>query len=355
MSEMENRGGPIPEELTARAKSFADAGFEDWFNDYAAMISKNATKPVDLGAFAHNFRSQYGWPNRGSILGHANSSEEMDFVLTRIDDLSGNVPLLEAIFMQAVLDNGDGPEARFLKERQKRGYTSLYENEACLQWRAKPGFYEMQLQRRHNNVLFPPPKRTVSRNDLYIARKLDDEELMGFIQEWKEFLDTFIHGADIVSSSTAVNSLHKLYGLLEKAAAIGGDVDSQVAQIHNAYQGILEQLYESFKTNPEATRTLKSAEEIRWSGSDRVVLNTRITQLQRTPDKADVVPALLSEDLDTIRSTVEVLTTGKTNSLEAVRSVVLKMMNDSSEVSDVLRHQPQKLEALGISSDGVTS
>jgi len=96
-------------------------------------------------------------------------------VLTRIEDLGGKVPLLQAIFMQAVLENGDGPEARYLKERQKRGFPSLYGNEPRLEWTANPGCYERQLQRRHNSVLFPLPKRSVSRQDLYIGRQLDAE------------------------------------------------------------------------------------------------------------------------------------------------------------------------------------
>jgi hypothetical protein len=176
---IKTRGEPVPEELTNRAERALESGLDDWFQRYEALVSNRDEKTFDRAAFAQQIRSQYGWPSQGSVLGHPSASAEVDLVLTRIEDLGGRVSIREAIFLQAVLE--DGPEAHYLKERQKRGYPSLFENEAHLEWSSDPGFYERQLQIRHNNAFFPPPKRYVSRNDLYIARRMDEEERGEFL------------------------------------------------------------------------------------------------------------------------------------------------------------------------------
>lgn len=344
IKDLVNRGEPVPDELTDRAKQLAAAARDKWFSDYDALISNGWTKVVDLSAVAQEVRSKHGWPARGSILGHPAASEPLDSFLMRIETLGGKVPLPEAIFMQAVLEQGDGPEARYLKERQKRGYPSLYANHPQIEWAAKPGFYERQLQRRHNNVLFPADKRRVSQQDLYIARQLDEEERLDFLEQWKRFLEKLVGGAGIVPASEATDLLHDLYDLLERAALIGGETTTQVEQVHEAYQALLAQLYDSFKDNPQATETLKSAEHSRWKGS-AFLLDPRFRQVFRIADEADMVPAVLSEGEETVRAVVDTLDAA---TLRTVRDRVLQLINESPEAREVLRPQRSKLEALGI-------
>ena len=179
---MERRGESIPEELIDTAKGVRESALADWFEGYEALMSKVGDIVVNLSVVAEQTRSENGWPTQGSVMGYPNASEELDFILTRVEALGGEVPFLEAIFMKAILDP-DGPEAAYLKERQKRAYPSLYDNEPHLEWNANPGFYERQLQRRHSNLLFPFAKRRVSRQDLYIACLLDASEANAFRQD----------------------------------------------------------------------------------------------------------------------------------------------------------------------------
>jgi hypothetical protein len=354
IEDLEGRGGVVPQELIDRLKQLTESGLESWFKDYDALISNGWSKIVDLSAIAQQVRSQHGWPDRGSILGHPAASEQLDFFLTRIETLGGKVPLPEAIFLQAVLDQGEGPEARYLKERQKRGYPSLYANDPHIEWAANPGFYERQLQRRHNNVLFPPPKRDVSRQDLYVARQLDAEESKAFEQSWVQFIHTTREKLSSTSTvSQTVDLLKDLYDLIEKGTLIGGELAAKVNQsIREIYGVVLAQMYEAFKDDPEATKTLTSAEEALWAGSDKTVLNPFIAQAARIGDPADYVPALLTEDLETIRSSVEMLHAGgDSGAVEALRARVLQMIQESPEARQVLRQQPMKLEAFRIASD----
>jgi hypothetical protein len=67
--------------------------------------------------------------------------------------------------------------------------------------------------------------------------------------------------------------------------------------------------------------------------------------LPDTSDVADTVPAMLSEDLETVCLSVEILDTEKLN---LIRSYVLGLIDKSPEARAVLSQQPRKLEALGI-------
>jgi hypothetical protein len=183
LKDLERQGKPVPPELIERGKLLAKQGLEKWFEEYDALVTRKQNELVDLSAFAQNLRSEQGFPPRGSILGHPSASEVTDFVLRRIEDLGGKVPFGEAISMPAVLDPEDGPEKAYLQERQRRGYPSLCENEPTVIWSNSPGFFESQLQQRHNNPLFPLPKRCVSKYDVYIARQLDSEDHSAFVPE----------------------------------------------------------------------------------------------------------------------------------------------------------------------------
>lgn len=343
---MERRGESIPEELIDAAKGIKETRFEDWFVSYEALISKIGDIVVDLSALAEQIRSEYGLPTKGSVRGHPDAPEELDYILTRTEALGGEVPFLEAIFMKAILDP-DGPEAAYLKERQKRAYPSLYDNEPHLEWNANPRFYERQLQRRHSNLLFPFAKRRVSRQGLYIACLLDASEANAFRQDCIACLKKITKMPSRAAASAMTDLLQQLNELLEKGASIGGNITEHLKNIHETYQMVLASFYEALKNDQESTEKLRAAEASRWSSNEKL-LNPFIAQTKRM-DSEDIIPALLSEETATIRLAVEML--GNTSeALEATRTGVIQLMNESPDTQQILRQQPEKLEALGIPS-----
>jgi hypothetical protein len=342
IKEKESRGEPVPEELIHRAQSAVETGYEDWFQKYEALISNSSNKVVDFVQVAQNLRAQNGWPSAGSILGHEGASEEVDFVLARIEHFGGKVPLREAIFMQAMLE--DGPEARYLKERQKRGYPSLFENVPRLQWGASPGFYERQLKVYHKNAFFSAQKQCVSLHDLYIARCLDSEERTKFLERWKQCLEKIMNGANILPASEVTNLLQDLYELLENAASIGAENTERAVEIRSAYDMLLSVMYAGMKDNEEATKALKAAEQVRWSGSG-FTLSPQVNQILRIQDKADIIPTMLSLDLEAIRAMVETLGASE---MEQVQRTVIEIIEKNPGAREILSSQPEKLGAIGL-------
>jgi hypothetical protein len=323
---METRGEPVPEDMIDRLKVLADSALDDLFRDYDAFIARKGDQSVDFGLLLQEFRNQHGSSDE--------SSEQLKFVLKRIEELGGKVPLVEAISLQAIIDP-DGAQAHYLQERQRRGNASLYANEPHLEWESNPGFYERQLQRRHHNVFFPPHKQRVSQHDLYIARQLDEKERNSFWKEWKEFSEEVLKSID-------GQNLNLIYALMEKAVSIGLD-NGTVEHLHKMYQAVLIELQEFLNGDPTALKTLESAEQERWADK-WMILNPAMAQIRRLPDKADVLPMLLSEDTETIRAAMEVLDASE---VESLRSFVLQGLKES-EFGQLLQKQPMKLEALGI-------
>src|ERR1035438_5998928 len=76
-----------------------------------------------------------------------------------------------------------------------------------------------------------------------------------------------VQGADFASAPEVANHLHAMYALLENAASIGAENTEQAKQIRSAYDTTLAAIYQALKGNAEATQALRSAEEMRWSGS----------------------------------------------------------------------------------------
>jgi hypothetical protein len=107
---------------------------------------------------------------------------------------------------------------------------------------------------------------------------------------------------------------------------------------------VLAGIYQALKDIPEATKALQAAEEARWSGSV-FTLNPHIRQSMRIADSADVIPTMLTQDIETIRAIIKTLPAG---GVEGVRSTVREIINKNPGVREVLGNEPQKLAAIGI-------
>jgi hypothetical protein len=113
-----------PDEKLRAVRSAGADSFEaeDWVKRYEAAIADNTIR--DLSPMNRSIREQFGWPERGSIAGYPGASAEMETMLTTIEASQGRVPIRQAIVFLSILDP-EGPEAFFLRERDKRGYPPL--------------------------------------------------------------------------------------------------------------------------------------------------------------------------------------------------------------------------------------
>jgi hypothetical protein len=342
ISDLANGGNPVPQGMIDRLNFLTRAELEKAFCDYDLIICKSGDSLANLGDFAKNLRIEQHWPLTGSILGHPDATEQMDWVFSRIETLEGQVPVRELGAMMAIC--GEGLERYYFFERLKRGWPSLFGNEHDLKWSNSPGLYERYLKQRHNNVLFRSIKRCVSRYDLNLARLLDEENRNHFLTEWKIVIDPIMGRPDRTSVDATIDHLKRLFDLLEKAVLIGG-VESQVDSAKQAYHALVETLSQGLEGIPSASESLKQAEASRWAAA-KFSLNPTIMYLTSLPDKADYVAALLSEPIEAIAL---IKTFSEESDLDPIRAEIMQMMQHSVEARNFLRFHPAKLTALGVS------
>jgi hypothetical protein len=140
-----------------------------------------------------------------------------------------------------------------------------------------------------------------------------------------------------------------MYALLESAASIGLEESEPVRQIRSFYQTVLAEIFKGLKPNPEATKALHVAEQARWSGSV-FTLNPRIRQSMRLADSNDVIPTMLSQDVETIRLIMDTL---PAKGVEEVQSTVREIIAENPGARELLRNQPEKLDTIRLSVRGV--
>ena len=158
-------------------------------------------------------------------------------------------------------------------------------------WSKAPGCFERHLQRRDGNILFPPDRRRISKEEMAQARKRDKSDRERFVKEIFEF-EAEIRNPLYVDHLSA---LQKIQGFLEEGGSIGGDIGHVIKTLEDLEDKTMKYLNEK---TPEGGHLLEKAH------SHSVVARTPfIRQLLRkdTPIlEGEKVPALLSEDLDTI-------------------------------------------------------
>ena len=222
------------------------------------------------------------------------------------------------------------------------------------EWSTTMGAYERHLKRRNNNPLFSPARRAVTTTDVYQARLLDTkahdqalEELDVIRQElrdtelpytWFEYLDDKRQQIDAIQDRVAAMD------------RCGDDLKPLAERIRSTVVGIMQDVLK--ENDPERAALIYEAEDLR--ARTKVVFASDWVQQIRHPDNIippeEVVPALLSEDVDSLAAIVktmeqeedlhESLAHTRTESLDVVR----KARADGHELPGI----EDKLRVLGI-------
>jgi hypothetical protein len=159
-------------------------------------------------------------------------------------------------------------------------------------WSKCPGCYERHLQRRCENILFPPERRKVSKDDIIQARKKDEIDQHRFIKEVQ------LAGAELenLEYDNRSYAIQRIQALLEEAAAIGGET------IQNAVQ-LLEQLEEETiqylnKAMPEGKELLEKSKSLSFMARIPFIAQCKRQDTPILPNEE--IPTLLCESFETI-------------------------------------------------------
>jgi hypothetical protein len=172
-------------------------------------------------------------------------------------------------------------------------------------WRSKPGAHERHLQRRHNNLLFPGPRRVVTTSEVLEARRKDDAEFRQLAInaksielpkhlpiDWQGFLSNIRERIDL---------------LKKRAKQIGGDTTQIMDLLQSLRDAMANVSREQMRGNVEALSLFERAEAMAKE-QDKIFRLDFINQVLRKDDcipREELVPALLCEDAATVAAFCE--------------------------------------------------
>ena len=163
-----------------------------------------------------------------------------------------------------------------------------------LSWSSDPGCHERLLKRRYGNPLFPADRREVGPAELQAAQEEDRQAAMELARDILklELPDDFPVGA-------AAPWLERINDLRHRSVAVGGDVDRQ-GFLHDSRAMFIDAWRAAVAGNTEALARLEEAERFVRHG-DQVFMNENVAQLTSCTPAEDVVPSLLTFDVDTLQ------------------------------------------------------
>lgn len=162
-------------------------------------------------------------------------------------------------------------------------------------WSDNSGCFERHLQRREGNILFPPERRVVTRKEIEEAKEKDRVEQEQFVQKVNSFVERIKGSDDNVKPNQASKILQETQNLLEEAASIGGAIEVYIQALENTEERLIESLNEAV---PNGADLLKQAQSL--SILKRSPYIAQVSRKDSPICKDEEIPALLSEDLETI-------------------------------------------------------
>jgi hypothetical protein len=169
-------------------------------------------------------------------------------------------------------------------------------------WRRKPGAYERQLQRRHNNLLFPAARRVVTTADVLAARRQDAADYKALVDKcraiempetlprnWNDYLNGIREQVDELKA---------------RARQIGGDTTTVTDALNSTRLDFGNVWRECMKNNPEGLRLYEIAEASarEYDEMFRGDFGNQLLREDPTIPAGELVPSLLCEDPATVRS-----------------------------------------------------
>jgi len=161
-------------------------------------------------------------------------------------------------------------------------------------WCEFPGCYERHLQRRYNNILFPPERRIIAKSVIEEARRKDKLDRQRFLQDIKDF-SAQVKNQQVLSAQEAVSVSRKAQSLIEVAASIGGDLKDEIQALETTEENVEQLLNEIMPEGANLGERISS-----YSSIKRIPFMAQLHRKDTPILTSEEIPTLLSEDLSTM-------------------------------------------------------
>jgi hypothetical protein len=197
-------------------------------------------------------------------------------------------------------------------------------------WGEMPGCFERHLQREEGNVLFPVAERQPTEEAIREARAKDKADLEGLQKDiavfFREKAQRFSDQATVAGGVLMDFLQNDLSPLMERAAGIGKPALREFGALEQVRDSVIKTVDDCSTSVKPETKALK--ESLQRS------LNLFLAQIWRTdtPIRAeDITPALLCENMDTIRDAIEVLEHSTPGTVRTLYEASVTLLRDAAE------------------------
>jgi hypothetical protein len=205
-------------------------------------------------------------------------------------------------------------------------------------WSESPGAFEQQLKRRHNNLLFPKERRTITQADIDAAAerdRADYEVVKGRLQVIAADLSKL---PERITAPTLNPFRQRTEDLIQDAAGVGGNAADIAARSKELRRTLVSSWEMVLSEGSEERKELNAIEKFYHEKVAMFEVPFFAQMLRKDgpiPDD-DIVPALLSEDCDTIALVFNWLD----------QSTQAKFQKAAAEIIEMARRESGEIEGL---------
>lgn len=182
--------------------------------------------------------------------------------------------------------------------------------ETPLTWSEEPGCFERHLQRKFQNPLFPVDRRNITTAELISARSRDGADLREFMNQFEPLLNYATSLGNHVLMSECLRLRQEIEDLIIRAAEIGAIAAEQRKNLQCLYDVVVECIRQACPLEDRQNLENALAKSV---NIQKMKGNEFIAQLTRrdTPVLgSDVIPSILSENIETVRLLVSLWNEG---------------------------------------------
>lgn len=218
--------------------------------------------------------------------------------------------------------------------------------EIPVEWSEAPGCFERHLQRRYRNPLFPLERRRIAIADVITARARDEVDLKELELRIKSLFEKASTLPDQASFHEGLILRAEVEKLLFRCAEVGAVAAQAKAVLQRVYDSLAEGMREA--SPPEGRQELDNA-FAHSACLQKMQSNEFIAQLTRsdTPiSAAEVIPSLLSESVEMIRTYVGFLNKSGRGLDRASVEEATRILGQATKEGYEIAEAQQKLQAL---------
>lgn len=202
----------------------------------------------------------------------------------------------------------------------------------------QPGCREAHLERRYKNLLFSGEVRQVTQQQINAARQADDAEVIAFQEDFRALLRDIATLTAHVESEVILKLKERIECLYEIRAGLPGDFSREREGLERLNYLIMDQIKQGAADDPYAQEQLKREETARafhWHLLRQPLVAHLLRPNSPIPPE-DLIPTLLSEDEESIRAVMALLSIEQRSSLRIqARQWLERLQVEKTEIPDV--------------------